>query len=155
MTMALWPCSSISSAARCQRILGLDPRRIVHHRVRHLEQLQALERAVAADEIGDEAVLRVGEQAVRRVVLDQPAFAEDGDAVGHLHRLVDVVADEHDRLLELRLHLQELVLDDRPVDRVDGAEGLVHEQHRRVVGDGAKHADALLLAAGQLLRDSA
>ena len=74
---------------------------------------------------------------------------------GHLHRLVDVVADEHDGLLQLRLELHELVLDDLAVDRVDGAERLVHQQHRRVGGERAHHADALLLAARQLLRDSA
>ena len=35
-------------------------------------------------------------------------------------------------------------------DRVDRAEGLVHQQHRRLGGERAGHADALLLAAGQL-----
>ena len=72
--------------------------------------------------------------------------------VGHLHRLVDVVADEHDGLLQLRLQLHELVLDHLAVDRVDGAERLVHQQHRRIGGERAHHADALLLAARQLLR---
>ena len=37
-------------------------------------------------------------------------------------------------------------------DRVDGAERLVHQQHRRVGGEGPGDADALLLAAGELGR---
>ena len=93
----------------------------------------------------------MGEDIVRRVVLDQLAVAEDRDAARHLHGLVDVVADEDDGLLKLRLELHELVLDHLAVDRVDRAEGLVHQQHRRVGGERAHHADALLLAAGELL----
>ena len=37
-------------------------------------------------------------------------------------------------------------------DRVDGAERLVHQQHRRVRGQRPGHADALALAAGELVR---
>ena len=37
-------------------------------------------------------------------------------------------------------------------DRVDGAERLVHQQHRRVGGERPGHADALLLAARELGR---
>ena len=37
-------------------------------------------------------------------------------------------------------------------DRVDGAERLVHQQDVRVGGQAAGHADALLLAAGELAR---
>ena len=37
-------------------------------------------------------------------------------------------------------------------DRVDGGERLVHQQHRRVGGERARDADALLLTAGELRR---
>ncbi len=37
-------------------------------------------------------------------------------------------------------------------DGVDGGERLVHQQHRRIGGEGAGHADALLLPAGELVR---
>ena len=50
----------------------------------------------------------------------------------------------------LGLQAQELVLQALAVDRVDGAEGLVHEHQRRVGGQRARHADALALAAGEL-----
>ena len=52
------------------------------------------------------------------------------------------------------LQAQELVLQALAVDRVDRAERLVHEHQRRVGGQGAGHADALALAAGELRRDS-
>ena len=74
------------------------------------------------------------------------------DEVAHLDRLVDVVGDEQDRLGELLLEAEELVLEPLPDDRVDRPEGLVHEQHRRVGGERAGHADALALAARELAR---
>ena len=74
------------------------------------------------------------------------------DLVAELDRLVDVVGDEDDRLAQLALQAQELVLQLLAHDRVDGAERLVHQHHRRVGGERAGDADALLLPAGQLRR---
>ena len=65
-------CSSVSSAR--------DARRICHHRVADLDQAQALQRAVGADEIGDEGVDRMREDVVGRVELLELAGAEDRDA---------------------------------------------------------------------------
>ena len=48
------------------------------------------------------------------------------------------------------LQSQELVLQPLAHHRVDGAEGLVHQQHRRVGGERAGDADPLALAAGEL-----
>jgi hypothetical protein len=50
------------------------------------------------------------------------------------------------------LQAQELPLQALADDRVDRAEGLVHEQHRRVGGQRAGHPDPLPLPAGQLVR---
>ena len=47
------------------------------------------------------------------------------------------------------------VQDDGAVHVVEIASGLVGEQERRIVEDGAAERDALLLAAGELRRDSA
>ena len=86
-----------------------------------------------------------------RVVLgEHAAFAQDDDPVAHLDRLVDVVGHEDDRLANLLLQAQELVLQALAGDRVDRAERLVHEHQRRVDGQGAGEADALALAARQL-----
>ena len=97
------------------------------------------------------AVGRVHQQLRRRRVLGELAAAlHDRDAVAHLDRLVDVVGDEHDRLADLALEPQELVLEPLAVDRVDRAERLVHQHQRRVNGQRPRHADALALAAGEL-----
>ena len=112
---------------------------------------QALERAVGAHEVLDEVVGGVHEQLHGGRVLGQhAALLEHRDAVAELDRLVDVVGDEDDRLAQALLQAQQLVLEALAVDRVDGAEGLVHEHQRRVGGQGAGHADALALAAGEL-----
>ena len=73
------------------------------------------------------------------------ALLEHGQVVAHRDRLVDVAGDEDDRLADLALEAQELVLEALAVDRIDRAEGLVH-QHQRWVGEGACHAHALALA---------
>ena len=60
--------------------------------------------------------------------------------------------DEHDGLADRVLEPQELVLQPHPGDGVDRPEGLVHEQHGRVGGQGAGDAHPLALATGQLGR---
>ena len=78
------------------------------------------------------------------------AIAHDRDAVAHLDRLVDVVGHEDHGLPELAVQAQEVVLETVARDRVDRAEGLVHQHDRRIDGHRARYADALLLAAGEL-----
>ena len=59
---------------------------------------------------------------------------------------------EHGRDAELALHLADgaaQLLADLGVER---AEGLIEQQHLGLVRQGARHRDALLLAAGQLRR---
>ena len=58
---------------------------------------------------------------------------------------------EHDRLAEIGLKPQELVLEPVPGDRVDGAEGLVHEEHLGIGAESPSHTDTLRLSAGELL----
>ena len=106
---------------------------------------------VATDEPGHEVVDGVGQQVggvghLRELAADP----QDGHLVAELDRLVDVVRDEEDGLAELALQAQELVLQLVADDGVDRGEGLVHEHHRGVGGEGARHPYALLLPAGQL-----
>ena len=67
-------------------------------------------------------------------------------------RLVDVVGDEDDGLAGRLLDARELVLQGVAGDRVERGERLVHQQEVGVGGERAGDPDALLLAAGQLVR---
>src|SRR4051812_20426852 len=62
--------------------------------------------------------------------------------------------DQQDGLPELRLDAAELAAQLPARDRVEGAEGFVHQQHRRVRRERARDADALALPARQLVRPS-
>ena len=116
-------------------------------------QGEAADAAVAADEALHELVGRGPQEVVGRgVLLEDPAHVEQGDAVGQLDGLVEVVGHEHDRLVDPGLEPEQLVLEAAADDRVDGAERLVHEEDRRVGGQGPGHAHPLLLAAGELVR---
>jgi hypothetical protein len=88
----------------------------------------------------------------RRVLGEDAALAQDGNAVAHLDRVVDVVGHEDDRLADRVMQAQELVLQPRPRDRVERTEGLVHQHQRRVRRHRPRQPDALALAAGQLGR---
>ncbi len=80
------------------------------------------------------------------------ALAEHGDPVAELHRLVEIVGDENDRLADFTLQAQELALQPVAGDRVDRTERLVHQQHRGIGGQRPRHPDPLTLSAGQLRR---
>ena len=86
------------------------------------------------------------------VLLEHAADVEHGHAVAEADRLVDVVGHEHDRLVQPALQLEQLVLQAQAHDRIDRAERLVHQQHRRIGGERTGDADALLLTARQLGR---
>ena len=132
-----------------------DDERLDADQVADSSERESLQAAIGAHEALDELGCRVGQDLRWRVVLGQdPAALEDRDAVGHLDRLVHVMGHEHDRLADLLLEPQELVLEAFAPDRVDRAERLVHEHDRRIRGEGASHADALALAAGELARIS-
>ena len=128
-----------------------DGRLRLERELRRRLEGQAAVAAVAPDEVGHEVVDRVREQ-LRRVgqLGELAADPEHGDLVAELDGLVDVVGDEDDGLAELALQPEELLLQLVADDRVDGAERLVHQHHRRVGGQRAGDADALLLAAGEL-----
>ena len=116
-------------------------------------QGEASQGRAAAGEVGDEVVGRVREDLGGRAVLgDARLVLQHEDAVAELDGLVDVVGDAHNGLVQLGLHVEQLVLEVGAGDRVDGAEGLVHEQDGRVGGQAPGDPDALLLTAGQLLR---
>ena len=78
------------------------------------------------------------------------AFPHHGDAIGKQYRLVDIVCDEDDGLPEALVELPQLHLQASAGNGIERAEWLVHEQGAWARGDGARDADPLLLASGEL-----
>src|SRR5829696_505376 len=75
---------------------------------------------------------------------------QDGDAVSEFERLLLVVRDEeggHVHVAEQRTYLAPEAHADLRVER---AEGLVEEEHLRLVGERARNRHALLLPAREL-----
>jgi hypothetical protein len=110
---------------------------------------------LVGQELGRELVL---ERAVDRK-LDAQVGADaararrhDDHAVAQEDRLVDVVRDEEDRRLPVLADQQHELLHLLAGLRVERAERLVHQQHRRLVGERAGDRHALLHAARQLAR---
>ena len=91
-------------------------------------------------------------ELLRRPELLDPAAVHDRDPVAHRERLLLVVGHVDERDPDLGLDALELDLEALPELEVEGAEGLVEEQHVRPVDEGAGERDPLLLAAGQLVR---
>ena len=132
------------------RVTDLDDRTVAGHDLADREQRESLEPAVLAEEVGDEIGCRLGQQLGGRCGLfETSADVQDHHSVAELDRLVDVVGDEHDRLLHPLLEVEQFVLQARTHDGVDRAVGLVHEEDGRVGGECTGHADALLLPARQ------
>ena len=116
-------------------------------------QGEALQPAVGTDELRDEIGRRIGQDLRRRPELrEDAADLHDRDEIAHLDRLVDVVSHEDDRLGQLLLEPEQLVLQALADDGIDRAEGLVHEHQRRIDRERAGDADALALATGELRR---
>ena len=105
-----------------------------------------------ADEVGDEAVRRAVVEVVGRVPLLDAAFVQDPDLVGHREGLVLVVRDQHRGGAG--------GLDDVAQLRATGARAGRYRGWRRArraaaapgAARGARERDALLLAAGELVR---
>ena len=95
-------------------------------------------------------MLRVGEQFLRRLVLLDLAVVDEDNAVGDLPGKAHLVGDHQhgDAGVGQLLHqLQNLAHH----FGVEGAGGLVEQDHVRVHGKGTGNGDALLLAAGKAL----
>lgn len=95
-------------------------------------------------------MLRIREQFLRRLVLLDLAVVDEDDAVGHLAGKAHLVGDHQhgDAGVGQLLHqFQNLAHH----FGVEGAGGLVEQDHVRVHGKGTGNGNALLLAAGKAL----
>ena len=75
-----------------------------------------------------------------------------GDAVAHVAHDGEVVGDEDQRQAELALQVAQQVQDLRLDRHVERGDRLVGDDHLRLQGERAGDADALPLAAGELVR---
>ena len=93
----------------------------------------------------------VGENRVRRALLDEAPGVEHAHAVAHLPDDPEVVADEEHGRAQFRLQagdeIEHLGLD----GGVEARRRLVEDQQRRVGGERHRDHDALLHAAGELM----
>ena len=105
-----------------------------------------------ADERADVVVGGVADDFGGRADLDEPAVAHDRDAVTEAQRLDEVVGDEDHRRGDLGAQADDLLLHVAPDHRVERRERLVEQQHRRAGRQRPRQADALLHAAGELVR---
>jgi hypothetical protein len=148
------PVDPVSAHPGPGRLDGCPP---VDHRPlfeRHLadgDQRETPNSSVRAEKLLDEPVRRVSQDLGRRgVLLDDAPDVEDHHPISEFDRFVDVVGHEDDRLAKPPLKLQQFVLEPAADDGVDGAKGLVHQQHRRVGGESPRHPGPLALPARKL-----
>ena len=106
----------------------------------------------AADEAGDEHVLRLLVQVARGADLLQDAVLQHGDAVAHREGLGLVVRDVDRGDAEAALERRDLGAGLHAQLGVEVRQRLVHEEHLRLTHDRAAHGDALTLTTGERLR---
>ena len=106
----------------------------------------------AADQPDGVGVARVVEHGLDRALLDEPARVEHPHALAHLPDHAEVVADEQHGGVEVGLQrgdqVEHLGLD----RRVEPGRRLVENQEHRILGERHRDHDALLHAAGELVR---
>jgi hypothetical protein len=78
---------------------------------------------------------------------DEAPFFNDADAVAQRERFPHVVRDDDHALAHVRLDAVELGVQLGAGERIERAERLVHQQHRRIHSQRAGNADALALSA--------
>ncbi len=103
-----------------------------------------------ADEAHHELVRGPLVEVARAADLLDPALVHQHDLVGELHRLLLVVRDEDRRHVHLVVEAAEPGAKLLAHARVEGAERLVQQEHRRLDGQRARERHPLPLAAGEL-----
>ena len=98
---------------------------------------------------GDEQIGRIVEHLVGGAELLNDARIHHREPVGQRQRLDLIVSDDDRGVTEFALQHLQFATHPLPRRRVEVAEWLVEQQHRRVPHQGPRQRDALLLTAGQ------
>ena len=149
-TPTFWP-----AGRRAVPVMTLTPRPLsvpaLRHAVGDRDDVREID-VRDADEVGHEGRLGVLVDVDRTADLLAEALAHDDEPVAHGERLFLVVGDVDEGDADVALQLLELQLHGLAQLGVEGAEGLVEEQHGGPVDEGARERHALLLAARELAR---
>jgi hypothetical protein len=87
---------------------------------------------------------------LRRGAGDDAAGLKQDDARGEEEGFAQIVSDEDDGFAEAARQGAEFALEFSASDRIERAEGLIHQKNGRIGGEGPSDADTLALAAGKL-----
>ena len=98
---------------------------------------------------------RIGEDFPRRPFLDQASRVEHAHSLAHARDDAEIMADEEDRGAEFAAQPRNEIEDFRFHGRVEPGRRLVEHQKVRIRGERHGEHDALLLAAGELMRVAA
>jgi hypothetical protein len=142
-------CSATSSSDRPAAEAAHRPE---HRRDRPSASSVPARNAPSADELRDEARGGTVIQVVRRRPLLQPTVAQHADFVGDRERLLLVVRDQQRRRAVALQDRAQLRAEPLAQLDVEARERLVEQQQPRIRRERAGERDALLLAAGQLVR---
>src|SRR5262249_40587937 len=81
--------------------------------------------------------------------------AHNDDAVGKVHRFVNLVRDEQHGFVSLRPDLEKLGLHELASLRIERSKGLIHQQNNWIGREGSREVHALLHSARKLAREMA
>ena len=90
----------------------------------------------------------------RRTEPNESTPGKQSDSRSDQHRLTHIVRHEHGRLMQAIPKIDKHPFEFGARDRIESAERLMKEQQLRIRSERARHSDALLLAAGKLVRFS-
>jgi len=103
----------------------------------HRLSTRLMRAGTAFDKTPHVLIRRRTEYFLRSTLLDQAAIPQDRYLITDAQGFVQIVCDKHNRLVERRLKLQQLILHLRAYQGVKRRECLVHQQHIGVRGECA------------------
>ena len=120
--------------------LALCPAKRGHNRA-HPQNPCAVD---VAHEVFDVGIIRVQQDMLRLALLHDKAVLQDHKVIGQLQRLIKIMRDEDDGLVQLFLQLEQQVLHVGSDQRIKGRESLVHQHDRCVCSQRPGNAHTLL-----------